>query len=115
MKLPPFPKWKSPRGGKRPPNDAELTELNLAREAWAEAQIVGWDKRGLQTDDHVFCSWCSADDRAPTGIESGHFGLRLGVLYEYARECHKLRGLLLLADPSRKLEQWEFGPPKFQG
>jgi hypothetical protein len=110
--LPSFPKWIAPKGAKSPPTDAELNKLIAAREAWAAARIVGWDKRGLQPDDYDFRSWTNA---VPTGVESGHFGLRFGACYEYAREGRKLRGLLLLADPERKREPWEVGPMVFAG
>jgi hypothetical protein len=110
--LPSFPKWNAPNREKRPPNDAELKKLIAAREEWAAVRIVGWDKRGLQPDDYDFRSWANA---VPTGVENGHFGLRLGACYEYAREGRKLRGLLLLADPARKREPWEFGPMVFAG
>jgi hypothetical protein len=105
-KLPSFPKWKAPKGKKRPPTDDELDGLIAAREAWAAARVVGWEKHGLQAEDYDFSSWVNA---VPTGVENGHFGLRLGACYEYARESRKLRGLLLLLNPDRKREWWENG------
>ena len=103
-KKPSFPIWKAPDDEKRMPTPLEWDGLIAAREAWASAQIVGWEKRGLQLEDKDFRSWIS---EVPSGAENAHLGLRLAALYEYARDVEKLRGLLLLLNPDRKRAAWE--------
>jgi hypothetical protein len=103
-KLPTFPKWNE----NHQPTDAELKELISARAGWAEARVIEWDKRGLQPEDYDFRSWASEKDH---DAKHGHFSLRLGVCYEYARESIKLRSLILLADPERKRARWESNCP----
>lgn len=116
VKLPSFPSWKAPVGEDRSPTTDELNNLVAAREAWAMARLVGWDKRGLQPADKDFTSWTQPPPSGvPVGVEHGHFGLRLGVCYEYAREGFKLRGLLLLVNPERRRAPWEFISMEFAG
>jgi len=77
------------------------------RESWAAARIVGWEQRSSQADDYSFSFWTGGTDGVPVGTADGHIGLRLGTVYEYAREGRKLRGLLLLLNPARNRKRWE--------
>ncbi len=66
--LPPFPKWKPPKGKRRLPHtDEESRPLLLAREAWAATRVVGWEQRGLQTEDYDFRSWATRPGAAERG------------------------------------------------
>jgi hypothetical protein len=107
-----FPTWSASDGSNREPSDQQLLDLQADREAWAAGQVVGWEKRGLAKEDYDFRSWTSS---VPTGVKNGHFGLRLGAFYEYARETTKFRALLVLANPKRKRQLWEHGPIRFAG
>jgi len=101
---------------RQPETEAEFRPLLEGREAWAAAQLVGWEQGGLKPDDYNFNSWTTSDP-VPGNAADGHLGLRLGVLYEYAREGHILRGLLLMLNPARKRKRWEryCGETTFEG
>ncbi len=112
-----FPKWNPPKGmNRQPETEAEFRPLLDGREMWAAGQLVGWDRPDLNEEDYNFNSWTTCDP-VPADAADGHLGLRLGVLYEYAREGRKLRGLLLLLNPARKRKRWErySGETTFEG
>lgn len=88
------------------------------REAWARSQLKPW--HGFTKSDTDF-QWArklsKADDLMKRSVPAkDRERLFLGTLYEYARECRRLRGLLAVTDPHRKRARWEKGwPVSFDG
>jgi len=87
------------------------------REARARVQVKPW--RSITRNDYDF-PWAQefSEPQGKRRAVSAENRLRLllGALYEYARESHRLRGLLALVDPQRKQKRWEDDcPESFDG
>ncbi len=83
----------------------DLEARQKERWRWAAKHVVPWGK--LETHDYDFRSWAKKESKEC---------LDAGCLYEYARESHKFRCLLVLWDPGRKRERSETRPMiKFEG
>ena len=71
------------------PEDEEARQKKLER--WATERVKPWGKP--QPDDYDFGSWAKGANKEL---------LKAGCIYEYARESHKLRCLLVLLSEARK-------------
>jgi hypothetical protein len=63
-------------------------------------RVTRWDKP--QRDDYDFRTWTN---------QASQNCLQAGMVYEYARESHRLRCLLALMNPKRQREKWEIVRP----
>jgi len=77
-----------------PKDDLDARQKELGR--WADERLTPWGK--LQKNDYDFSSWMKKGAREEL--------LNAGCLYEYARESHKFRCLLVLSRAPQRERFW---------